>query len=249
MCVNIKIVYDKFNANVTYNVVEDNFFSNVENLEVLRYLKGIFTNKERFESRFISEFRKVPSVDEDFKPCLKMCDDFMDNYDKVEPYTYVEAFKLDNPEFQSLVFGSIDITEMIENLGHERIATEGKQVKHKKFAPNGDLLGMEEYDNIYEVHKVNGEKLGLEEDLYALKCWCTSTNDEHWLWIEDDYKDSPLEAVASTFRIHENLIPHIKEIKRQGDVLLVEMKKDVKPDGEIVPLSAEQYFDLLTCQT
>ena len=60
-----------------------------------------------------------------------------------------EAIK--NQEFQSLVFGSIDITEMIENLGHERIATEGKQVKHKKFAPNGDLLGMEEYDDYQDI--------------------------------------------------------------------------------------------------
>ena len=79
--------------------------------------------------------------------------------------------------------------------------------------------------------------------------WCTTTNKEHWLWIEDEYKDSPLEAVASTFRIHENLIPHIKELKRQGDVLLVEMQKDIEPEGEIIPLTSKQYFDLLTCQS
>lgn len=249
MNVNIKIVYDKYNVNVTYHVGTNEYFSGVGNNEVLRYLKGVFTNKERFESRFINEFRKVPSVDEDFAPCIKMCDEFMEKYDDVIPYSYEEAFKLGNQQFQSLVFGSIDISEMIENLGHERIATEGKQVKHKKFAPNGELLGMEEYDNIYEVHRVNGEKLGLEDYLYALKCWCTSTNDEHWLWIEDEYKDSPLEAVASTFRIHANLIPNIKEIKRQGDILLVEMNQDIKPEGEIVPLNAEQYFNLLTCQT
>lgn len=249
MNVKIKIVYNKFNVNITYNVGSDEFFRNVKNIDVLRYLKGIFTNKERFESRFINEFRKVPSVDKDFAPCVKMCDEFMENYDKVKPYTYEEAFKLTNQEFQIVVFGSIDISEMINTLGHERIATEGKQVKHKKFNTNGELIGMEEYDNIYEVHRVNGDKLGLEDYLYALKCWCTSTNDEHWLWIEDEYKDSPLEAVASTFRIHANLIPNIKEIKRQGDVLIVEMKEDVKPEGEIVPLNAEQYFNLLTCQT
>jgi hypothetical protein len=69
------------------------------------------------------------------------------------------------------------------------------------------------------------------------------------LWIEDQYKDSPLEAVASTFRIHENLIPHIKEIKRQGDILLVELNQDVEPQGNIVPLTAEQYFGFLTAQS
>ena len=70
--------------------------------------------------------------------------------------------------------------------------------------------------NIYETYEVKGEKLKLRENVYALKVWCTSTDKEHWLWIDKKYKDNPLEAVASTFHIHENLIPHIKELKRQG---------------------------------
>jgi aromatic ring-opening dioxygenase LigB subunit len=69
------------------------------------------------------------------------------------------------------------------------------------------------------------------------------------LWIEEQYKDNPLEAVASTFRLHENVIPHIKEIKRQGDILLLEMNEDVKPEGNVVPLTAAQYFGLLTAQS
>ena len=138
---------------------------------------------------------------------------------------------------------------MIQELGNKRIATDGIKVKHKKFKPNGDSDGYVEYDNIYEVHEVNGEKLGINGHLYVLKCWCTSTNKEHWLWIDEQYKDKPLEAVASTFVIHKNLIPYIKELKRQGDILLVEMKEDVEPEGELVSLTAEQYFDLLTCQS
>ena len=104
-------------------------------------------------------------------------------------------------------------------------------------------------NNVYEIWEVNGEKLGLEESLYVIKCWCTSTNKEHWLWVNDEYKDDPLEAIASTFRIHENLIPFIKCIKRQGDVLLVELIKDVKPEGNIIPLKKEQYFSLLVAQS
>ena len=97
---------------------------------------------------------------------------------------------------------------------------------------------------------MNGEKLGLTENVFAIRCWCTTTDKEHWLWIEEQYKNSPLEAVASTFRIHENLISNIKEIKRQGDVLLVEMlDENIKPEGNIVPLNATQYFSLLTAQS
>ncbi len=52
-------------------------------------------------------------------------------------------------------------------------------------------------------------------------------------------------------RVHKNLVEgnHIKELKRQGDVLLVELNDDVTPEGELVPLTAEQYFGFLTAQS
>lgn len=185
------------------------------------------------------------------------CEDAIDNlielYDQVEPFTYREAFELGEKDtgFQALVWGTIDVVDMIKNMGHKRVATAGKPVKHKQYDQDGNFTGHEEYDVIYETHKVEGKDIGVEdEDLYALRCWCTSTDEEHWLWIEQEYKDDPLEAVASTFRIHENLIPHVKEIKRQGDILMVEMNKDdIEPEGEIVTLNADQYFSLLTAQS
>ena len=170
----------------------------------------------------------------------------------VEPFTYGDAFKIENEEFQAKVFGSIDIVDMIKELGHERIKTDGKRVKHKEFTSSGEFLGYKEYDVVYETHKVDITKLGLEgESSYALRCWCTTTDKEHWLWIEDEYKDDPLEAVASTMRVHKNFIEgnHIKELKRQGDVFLVELNYDVQPEGELVPLTAEQYFGFLTAQS
>tara|TARA_R110002012_G_scaffold177489_1_gene342309 strand:- start:161 stop:952 length:792 start_codon:yes stop_codon:yes gene_type:complete len=260
----VRIKYDKNNVNLTLNLTKSNFFSDVTNEDVVRFLKGQFSNKTRFENRFVKPFKDVKVTmakdvengeyegytyanPEDFE-----CDEFMDRlleiYDEVEPFTYEEAFKLENQEFQIMVFGSINISEMIGELGHERVNTVGKPVRHKTFDHEGNFTGYKEYDVVYEVHKVNGEKLGTD-DSYAIRCWCTTTDEEHWLWIEDQYKDDPLEAVASTFRIHENLIPHIKELKRQGDILLVEMEEDIEPEGEIVPLNAEQYFSLLTAQS
>jgi ribosomal protein L9 len=263
----VKIDYSKFNVSIVYNVLTGRLHHKVSNEDVVRFLKGVFTNRERFETRFLSEFRKIPQElknmpkedQEKFKqynPELFEVNDAMDKlleiYDAVEPFTYEEAFKIEDQAFQSQVFGSIDIVEMIETLGHKQIKVDGRAVKHKKFAKDGTALGEVEYDVVYETHEVSGSKLNLEENMYAVRCWCTTTEDEHWIWIEDKYKDDPLEAIASTFRIHENLIPHIKELKRQGDILLVEMKdsaKNVEPSGDIVPLTADQYFGLLTAQS
>jgi hypothetical protein len=264
--ITITINYNKNNVNLNINLNKQSLNDDVPNTDVVRYLKGIFTNKARFNERFIKELLNVkiemtkllaegklepfeePNP-EDFE-CQEFMDQILDLYDIVEPYSYEEAFKIENQQFQSMVFGSININEMLSHLGHERIKTDGKLVKHKQFNYEGEFTGYKEYDNIYETHKVDGAKLGIEDDVYAIKCWCTSTNKEHWLWIDEQYKDNPLEAIASTFRIHENLIPHIKELKRQGDILLVEMNKDtIEPEGEIIPLNAEQYFSLLTAQS
>jgi len=260
----VRIKYNKNNINLTLNVTKSHFFNDIKNEDVIRLLKGQFTNKQRFESRFVNSFKGVKKtlieqvkngeIDkfDNVNPNDFECDEFMDEllviYDKVEPFSYQEAFNIGNQEFQIMVFGSINISEMINELGHERINTVGKKVKHKVFDSYGNFTGYKDYDVIYEVHKVNGEKLKTD-DSYAIKCWCTTTDKEHWLWIEDKYKDDPLEAIASTFRIHENLIPHIKELKRQGDILLVEMDSDIDPEGDIVPLNAEQYFSLLTAQS
>jgi hypothetical protein len=138
---------------------------------------------------------------------------------------------------------------MIKQLGHTRIATAGRPVKHKQYSKQGEFLGFKEYDVIFETHEIDGRKLGTWQPVHAVRCWCTTTDNEHWLWIDSTYKDDPLEAIARTFYIHENLVPYIKELKRQGDILLVELTQDVDPRGNMVSLSKEQYFGLLTAQS
>ena len=233
------INYSQNNITVNINLTEKKFMDDVTNVDFIRYLKGIFTNKSRFISRFITPIKNIKvdfqkDIDNglytefDSPNALDFdADEFLDEiikiYDSVTPFTYLEAFKLENQQFQALVFGSIDIVTMIKELGNKRIKTEGISLNLKQFTKDGEFIGYKETNNIYETHEINGKKLNLNTPLYAIKCWCTSTDKEHWLWIEDQFKDTPLAAIASTFRIHQNLIPHIKEIKRQGDILLVEM--------------------------
>jgi hypothetical protein len=228
--------------------------TNCTKSEYLRYLKGKFTNLERFISRFVDvKLEKLGSIKESHTADYNAFKDFfkflVDNYEEATTFTTKEAFELENREFQALVFSSINIPSMIKELGAERHKVEGVETKHRRYDTNGNYIGDETYHNIYETHKVNGKKLGVTDDLYILKCWCTSTNKEHFLWVDAKYKDDPLSAIASTFMVHENIIPHIKCLKRQGDILMVEMKQEVKPEGNVVSLTKEQYFDLLVTQS
>ncbi len=249
---------ESINKNSIINLVIDNItfngvtgvFSNLETDQVLKYWKGKFRNMNTFKREVISKLDELPLDTEVYT------DIWCEGFELAEEFTYREAFELENESFRGQVFQTIDIVDMINNLGKTKIKVDGIKVKRKIFDINGEFQGYKEYDNVYETYEVDGTNLGIvetdffkPEGMFAVRCWCTSTNEEHWIWIEEKYKNDPLEAIASTFRIHENLIPHISELKRQGDVMLVELKEDVEPSGEVVPLTKAQYFDLLTMET
>lgn len=257
----MKIIFTAFNG--VYFETDTEEMVGCTATELVRYLKGVHTNYERFMNRFVNvkkniflngypehEIAGLKEVsEEDYNKTVKFFDSLSEMYNDVEPFTFKESFELDGREFQALVFSSIDIPQMINELGAIRIKTDGIKVNHRQYDGEGNFTGVKEYDNIYETHEIEGKKLGLDESLYAVKCWCTSTNKEHWLWIDDQYKNDPLTAIASTFVVHKNIIPHIKALKRQGDILLTEMDEDVKPEGEMVSLTKEQYFGLLVAQS
>lgn len=248
-----KIYYTLKNQSNTRLVIDlnDNSFTIDSNENVARFFKGYFRKKEDFQSKFLDLLRGIEDTNGDVFKTKDFANELEFMYDNATPFTYTEAFKLENNEFKSIVFGTINVSEMIENLGSKRINTDGRTSMQKVYDKSGNFICNREISNIYEVYEVNGEKLGVTGNLYALKCWCTTTNNEHWLWIEEKYKDNPLEAIASTFRVHEDVIDKLKEIKRQGDILLVELKEEYKdfiPSGEMVPLTSDQYFSLLTAQ-
>jgi hypothetical protein len=254
---------------IQYNM-QDNWMFNVNNPvtpeEFLRYLKGAYSNFERYYERcwrpkfeecigdvFCNTKEKLKKITEVIDTNnISIYDLFFDRtyFDNAKPFSYKEAFEINNPTFRALVFGSINIPEMIENLGAKRLATDGKTLTRKTWNYLGEETGDINYTNVYETYEINGSKLGLNNNIYAIKCWCTTTEKEHWLWIEETYKYEPLKAIASTFRVHENVIPFISAIKRQGDILLMEMSKDVEPDlsKPLVPLTPEQYFGLLVSE-
>lgn len=215
--------------------------------EIAKYLKGKYKNVARFKEQFLNPFEDYLTA-YDREDLLEEKNQLLAFFTKVQPFSYVEAFKIVDLSLRRIVFETINVPELMEHLGNKRISVEGKQLTHKFYKEDGSYV-LKTYDVVYEIYLLKGQKLKIE-DCYVLKCWCTSTDKEHWLWLEGDFSNkSPLEAVASTIRVYKNMIPFIKSLKRQGDVLLFEMEQEIFPNGEIVALTADQYFGFLIAQS
>ncbi|RQO41679.1 hypothetical protein DBR39_03430 [Chryseobacterium sp. KBW03] len=175
-------------------------------------------------------------------------------WDEVKPMKYEEFFNTTDRNFKLFCFSYYGVGNLMEKLEAKKINEREIEVSYVEYDENGNENLVKKV-NRYEVHEVENNKLGIfvwgdrMQHSYAVKCCCPSTKKEHWLWIEQEYKDDALTAIASTFRIHSNLIPHIKNLKRQGDLLICELKEKMTPAGEIRPLTASEYFNLLRAET
>jgi len=220
----------------------------------IMYLKTKFnSNYDRFRGRWLDQVNIWLQMNR-----IENYEDIVEFYDKLwfehEPFTYEEAFKIDDDEFRALVFSVINVPEMIRHLGTERIKVDGVELENKVYNPTTDKFEIQHLSQIYELHKVNGKALGLEsQDIYALKCWCTSTDQEHWLWVDEEAgrQGDPLKAIAGTCKVYKSMLGKIRHIIRQGDVFLFEMLEDVTPSSneEVVSLDKDTYFKLLKSQS
>lgn len=224
--------------------------SSINYIDGVRYLKTKYQdNYKRFKQMFIIPYSEILEIEEIHN--RKEIIDFYNTYWGITtPFSYKEAFALTNIAFQIEVFLVINVGEMVENLGHKRISTEGIELVNNTFNITTGEFEQIKLSQVYELHEIDGSKLGINNFIYAVKAWCTSTNSEHWLWVEK--KMQPLVAIASTCRVYEKMIPHIKHIIRQGDVFIFEMKDDdfsLDEKDTVVPLTKEIYFKLLKSQS
>lgn len=213
---------------------ENDSFEGFSKVEAIRYLKGLYTNFERFEARFLNKIND--------KNSKNICNFFKEEYPKVEAFSYADAFAIKGDQFRALVFGSVNVPDMINNLGHSLIKSQTIERKLQDFDNVGKTVTV---PMTYETHSVDGSKLGVSRDLSVVHCWCTTTNKEHWVWIDSKFRNDPESAISSMAIFHENIIPHIKAIRRQGDVFLLEMNEDVLPEGNTRYLTKEEYFSLV----
>lgn len=161
----------------------------------------------------------------DFKlqknPIHKLIENLKHEY---SPISINKILRLKCHSLKAFCFQQLRPSEMMNMLGSERVSVAGIEMNYFQYNLDSVKLPLSKH-NIYETYHSTVHNDHNLPEIFAVKCWCTTTENEHWIFIEEKYKDNPLEAIASTFHIHDKDITQIKCLKRQGDILIAEMKE------------------------
>jgi hypothetical protein len=194
-----------------------------------------------------------------------------DCWNKIIPVTVEEALKITNTEERRVYFDAIGIEKLFKSLDPKLL---DKQTIKKKRVRWDDELNEYDYDfeDVYELYEIEGEKLFTKQNewsrldpVFAVRCWCTTTNREYWLYVpreaalgntwwnrdEDGATPDAIRAIAWTVRID---VPeeNVEKIYRQGDIIVAKIKnKCIATESTISPyhLTKENYLSLMYSET
>jgi hypothetical protein len=188
----------------------------------------------------------------------------------IETVTVQDALIQDNTEDRRVYFDAIGIEKLFKSLDPKLL---DKQTIKKSRTRWDDEFNeyTHEFEDVYELYEIEGAKMfnkdrwGNEprDHIYAVRCWCTTTNREYWLyvprwaalyeqwWNPQDNKPDAVRAIAWTVRL-DVPIGHVEKIYRQGDIIVAKIKNDFSSDTEsALPyhLSKEDYLQLMYSET
>lgn len=216
------------------------------------------------------DFQKAVIIHEslnDFDQFVQEC------WNKIQPVTVEEALKQDNTEDRRTYFDAIGIEKLFKSLNPKLL---DKQVLKKSRTRWDDEFNeyVHEFEDVYELYQIEGIKMFEKdrwgnpprEDIYAVRCWCTTTNREYWLYVPReaamgrqwwatgdsvDNKADAIRAIAWTVRID---VPeeNVEKIYRQGDIIVAKLKPRAKLEVTThspYHLDKEQYLALMYSET
>jgi hypothetical protein len=194
-------------------------------------------------------------------------------WDKIEPVTVEDALKIENAEERRIYFDAIGIEKLFKSLDPKLLDRQVIKKKRAKWDDDNKEY-THEFEDVYELYEIEGNKL-FEKDrwgsspqpVYAVRCWCTTTNREYWLYVTkeaalgdkwwwgssdpEEKKADAVRAIAWTVRID---VPeeNVERIYRQGDIIVAKIKDEAKmTESTFRPyhLSKEQYLSLMYSET
>ena len=187
-----------------------------------------------------------------------------ESWNSIEPVTVKEALSISNTEIRRTYFDCIGVVKLFKELEPK---LRNKQVINKKRTcwDEDNKENIRKFEDVYELYEIEGIKLfdkdrwGREPSpIYAVRCWCTTTNREYWLyvneeaatgqrWWGDDVKKQydAIRAIAWTILID---VTNPERIYRQGDIIVVKKSKD-STETRPYHLSKDQYLSLMYSET
>lgn len=163
-------------------------------------------------------------------------------WDSIKPVTIKEALNQDNTEIRRVYFDCIGVQKIFSELQPSLL---DRQVINKvRIGWNDDNDPIrKEFEDVYELYQIDGKKM-FEKDrwgrepnpIFAVRCWCTTTNREYWLyvpmdaalgirWLGGTKNEQPdaIRAIAWTIRID---VKNPEVIYRQGDIIVVKLPEN-----------------------
>ena len=186
-------------------------------------------------------------------------------------YTSInDALTQENAEIRRVYFDCIGVQRLFTEL--QPVLRDRQVIKKKrtKWDDNNDQTEYE-FEDVYELYEIEGTKLfsvdrwgNKPNPVYAVRCWCTTTNREYWLYVSPEsatgsrwawssdhmnHKYDAIRAIAWTIRID---IPEesVDRIYRQGDIIVVKSKVGQPVSvGQQYHISKEMYLSSMYSET
>lgn len=179
-------------------------------------------------------------------------------WDSIEPVTVSEALQNNNTEQRRVYFDCIGVEKLFKSL--DPMLLDSQTITKKRYRWDDDNKEYQyEFKDVYELYEIDGKKMFTEkhssfDSIYAVRCWCTTTNREYWIYVPpriaigntwNNEEPDAIRAIAWTIRID---VANPKRIYRQGDIIVAKMKEDSKT---VTPyhLNKEQYLSLMYSET
>jgi len=192
----------------------------------------------------------------------------------IEPVTIQDALIQDNTEDRRVYFDAIGIEKLFKSLDPKLL---DRQVLKKKRTRWDDEFKeyTHEFEDVYELYEIPATKMFTKDrwgneprdHIYAVRCWCTTTNREYWLYVprwaalgenwwagnlnDERAKADAIRAIAWTVRL-DVPIGFVDRIYRQGDIIVAKIKAEISSDTtSALPyhLSKEHYLELMYSET
>jgi hypothetical protein len=223
--------------------------------------------KTKYQDDIRDFFKDVITHDQlqDFGLFVEEC------WNRIEPVTVEEALAVANTEERRVYFDAIGIEKLFKSLDPKLL---DRQVLKKKRQRWDDEFNeyTHEFEDVYELYEIEGTKMfdldkwdNAPAPIFAVRCWCTTTNREYWLYVpreaalggtwwhtsQNGGDPDAIRAIAWTVRIDVEL-EKVEKIYRQGDIIVVKMKDKAKTTEHTIRpyhLEKNDYLSLMYSET